>query len=263
MAIIKSIKNITDEPIFINGVEIGAEQFAYSFYSKDLFSNNGGDVSEFITRGFIELYDESNNLISAPGDFPALNETTDYINNLGLSNSAGQVNVVELDNDVTLNGSEEFVKVDTLASGVSITLPGLSGANGEFLGKTVGFKNYKGSNDVTINGFGSELVDGLSFMTLTPGTSVGIISDGLSWESTGVSSYGSTGIESLTQNDLLPLDVAVDYNPDETIDKVTKGAKVYTFSYDGEGNIQTISDGTYTKNFTYTGDGSVSSISLS
>jgi len=74
---------------------------------------------------------------------------------------------------------------------------------------------------------------------------------------------GSTGVESITQNDLLPLDVAVDYNPDETVDKVTKGSKVYSFSYDGDGNVQAISDGMYTKNFTYNGDGSVSSISLS
>jgi len=186
VVIVKSIRNITDEPIFINGVEIGAHSFAYSFYSRDLFSNNGGDASEHLTRGHIELYDGNNNLIEPPNDFPALNETTDYINNLGVYNSSGQKNIVEISSDTQLNGLEEFVKVDTLLGGITLTLPGLTGTGEEFLGKELSFKNFKGNNDLIVNGFGSELIDGQTSIILNPGIASSLISDGSSWESTGV-----------------------------------------------------------------------------
>ena len=118
---------------------------------------------------------------------------TEYILTQGLTldgglELAGSLTLIDLDalsrrstttitSDTTLTSGHDVVLVDSSSSNVTVTLPTAVGLNG----KQFHIKNIDATNIVTVDGNGSETIDGALTHNLNLYSSINIISNGTEW----------------------------------------------------------------------------------
>jgi hypothetical protein len=119
------------------------------------------------------------NLDRAPLEYSA-HEQDIHRAKLEFAHSTGQLTARTFDTftgDTTLTDSHDIVLVDASGGAVTITLPPAADGYKEYTIKVIDTS----SNLVTIDGDGSEEIDGSTSITLTTYDSFTIVSDGTAW----------------------------------------------------------------------------------
>ena len=85
---------------------------------------------------------------------------------------------IEVSSDYSVHPEDEFILADATSGNLTITLPDSNKSKGMFYQ----IKKKDASNDLIIDGLGSETIDGAATLTLsTQYTTAGFISDGINW----------------------------------------------------------------------------------
>jgi len=132
---------------------------------------NGADVTDF--------YDDVHVGTSPPADPP---KTRVWMNTDAAPGGEAVLKITTVTGDVTLTKSNHAVRCDTTLVAITVNLPTATGNEGRrFKIKNVG----TGGNDVTVDPFGSELIEGASTVTLVDSPdkeAIEILSNNTSWE---------------------------------------------------------------------------------